>query len=281
MVVTHYRASTWGSDEALLESSNEGVVLVERRQWHWQLLATELRCGGVVVACTLDQRIADAYSANMFLVSWANCLDPSPSLWTKLESFSASQWKMVALRAAKDGFKFTKMGIVVDGRVRLGEGDEHKASLMGSYFGNVLCIPFGSQGVNKLIEKPLWWVANQVHDFLDQAVRKDHFLGMIDWVEAHRPEPALAKIYINGSQEGPAFVVSSGQRFPVSKVDFGWDRPVFGSYHFPWGGRGFWICNADAKSCQRRRLGGLHAPFQKAIGADRSRSWQCVEAPHF
>ncbi|KAK8499731.1 hypothetical protein V6N12_041635 [Hibiscus sabdariffa] len=89
---------------------------------------------------------------------------------------------MVALLIAKDDFKFTKMGIVLDGRVRLGEGNEEKASLMGSYFGNV-------------------------HDFLEQAVTKEHFLGLIDWVKAHRPEPALAKIYNNGSEEGPTFVV--------------------------------------------------------------------------
>ncbi|KAK8559339.1 hypothetical protein V6N13_026765 [Hibiscus sabdariffa] len=70
---------------------------------------------------------------------------------------------MVALLIAKDDFKFTKMGIVLDGRV---------------------------------------------HDFLEQAVTKEHFLGLIDWVKAHRPEPALAKIYNNGSEEGPTFVVS-------------------------------------------------------------------------
>ena len=70
---------------------------------------------------------------------------------------------------------------------------------------------------------------------------KEHFLGLIDWVEAHRPVPGLAKIYCSGSEEGPAFVVSSGQRFPVSKVDFGWGAPVFGSYHFPWGGNAGYV----------------------------------------
>ncbi|KAK8584681.1 hypothetical protein V6N13_138633 [Hibiscus sabdariffa] len=289
------------------DESIEGKLVPKKKHGVLSVQATELRCGGIVVACTFDHRIADAYSANMFLVSWAEmarsksislvpsfrrslmnprrpgCIDssldqmyvpisslpppkqhpdqPSDHLIsriyyitseqlnelqslacsngykrTKLESFSAFLWKMVALLASKDDFKFTKMGIVVDGRGRLGEGDQDRASLMASYFGNVLSIPFGGQRVNELMEKPLSWVANQVHDFLDQAVTKEHFLGLIDWVEAHRPEPALAKIYSNGSDEGPAFVVSSGQRFPVSKVDFGWGRPVFGSYHFPWGG---------------------------------------------
>ncbi|XP_022724325.1 shikimate O-hydroxycinnamoyltransferase-like [Durio zibethinus] len=288
------------------DESIEGKLVPQKKHGVLSVQATELRCGGLVVACTFDHRIADAYSANMFLVSWAEmarsksisvvpyfrrsllnprrpgCIDasldhmytPISSLpppkdhhqttdnlisriyyitseqlndlqalacsngykRTKLESFSAFLWKKVALLAAKDNFKITKMGIVVDGRVRLGEGDKDKASLMSSYFGNVLSIPFGGQRVNELIEKPLSWVANQVHDFLDQAVTKEHFLGLIDWVEAHRPEPALAKIYCNGSDDGPAFVVSSGQRFPVSKVDFGWGCPIFGSYHFPWEG---------------------------------------------
>lgn len=32
---------------------------------------TELKCGGIVVGCTFDHRAADAHSANMFLVAWA------------------------------------------------------------------------------------------------------------------------------------------------------------------------------------------------------------------
>ncbi|XVE68517.1 hypothetical protein DITRI_Ditri09bG0074400 [Diplodiscus trichospermus] len=293
------------------DESIEGKLVPTKTQGVLSVQATELSCGGLVVACSFDHRIADAYSANMFLVSWAEmarsksismvpsfrrsllnprrprCIDPSLDQMyvpisslpppkdhhqttdhlisriyyitceqlndlqslassngykrTKLESFSAFLWKMVAFVAAKDNFDITKMGIVVDGRVRLGEGDKNKTSQMSCYFGNVLSIPFGGQSVNELIEKPLSWVANQVHDFLDQALTKEHFLGLIDWVETRRPEPALAKIYSNGSDDGPAFVVSSGQRFPISKVDFGWGCPIFGSYHFPWGGNAGYV----------------------------------------
>lgn len=257
-----------------------------------------------MVSCTFDHRIADAYSANMFLVSWAELaktreflvvpsfrrsllnprrpasIDPSlnnmyvpisklkppkepqPQLdfdnlisriyyvkadqlnqlqslancngnkRTKLESFSAFLWQLVAKSAKKVDaskvMKICKMGIVVDGRTRL--------KLMDAYFGNVLSIPYGGKRIDDLTENPLSWIASEVHDFLESAVTKEHFLGLIDWVEAHRPEQALAKIYSSGSDDGPAFVVSSGQRFPVSKIDFGWGMPAFGSYHFPWGG---------------------------------------------
>lgn len=51
----------------------------------------------------------------------------------------------------------------------------------------------------------------------------------------------MAKIYCAGSSDGPALVVSSGHRFPVGKMDFGWGRPRVGSYHFPWGGNAGYV----------------------------------------
>ncbi|XP_022714678.1 shikimate O-hydroxycinnamoyltransferase-like [Durio zibethinus] len=288
------------------DDSIEGKFVPRKTNGVLSVQATELKCGGIVVACAFDHRVADAYSTNMFLVSWAeiagskpvsmapsfrrSLLNPrrpgriDPSLEglyvpirllpppedyhestdhlisriyyvttdqlnelqslassngdkrTKLESFSAFLWKMVATSAAKDRDKVSKMGIVVDGRSRLGEGDEVKATIMGSHFGNVLSIPYGSQTVGELIENPLSSLAKQVHEFLKPATTKEHFLGLIDWVEAVRPEPAMTMVYCVGKDDGPALVVSSGQRFPVSKVDFGWGLPTFGSYHFPWGG---------------------------------------------
>ncbi|KAJ9692928.1 hypothetical protein PVL29_011850 [Vitis rotundifolia] len=297
------------------DESIESKLVPKKKHGVLSVQVTELKCGGVVVACTFDHRIADAYSANMFLVSWAEMAqskplsvlpsfrrsllnarrpgsyDPSlddmyvpmsalpppkapesgddllinrlyyvtaeqlsllqslatsksgPCKRTKLESLSAFLWKMVAKSAVTEDAnqKICRMGTVVDGRKRLSSGDEVKAAMMASYFGNVLSIPFGKKTINELKEKPLSWVADAIHEYLEGAVTKEHFLGLIDWVEAHRPEPALAKIYSSGSRDGPAFVVSSGQRFPASRVDFGWGMPALGSYHFPWGGEAGYV----------------------------------------
>ncbi|KAJ9177670.1 hypothetical protein P3X46_012862 [Hevea brasiliensis] len=298
------------------DESVEGKLVPRKKNGVLSVQATELKCGGLVVACTFDHRIADAYSTNMFLVSWAEtaqskpisilpsfrrsllsprlsagCFDPSidemfvpissflppkdqpeanpddhlisriyyvkaheltrlQSLAssngykrTKLESFSAFLWQLIAKCASNEEnstterTKISKMGIVVDGRSRLSDKTTpEKAIQMATYFGNVLSLPYVCKRVEELTELPLSRVANNVHNCLEKAATKEHFWALIDWVEAHRPVSVVAKIYTRARYDGPAFVISSGQRFPVSKLDFGWGVPVFGSYHFPWGG---------------------------------------------
>ena len=99
---------------------------------------------------------------------------------SKMVSFCAFLWKMVARSVTGNGTKkLCKMGIVVNGRTRLADGSD----LMASYFGNVLSIPFGGIKVQELKEKSLNWVADEVDEFLKCAVTKEHFLGLIEWVE--------------------------------------------------------------------------------------------------
>ena len=100
------------------------------------------------------------------------------------------------------------MGIIVDDKTMLSFGDKEKTSLMSSYFGNVSSIPYDTKKIDELVEKPLSWVANEVHGFLEGAKTKEHFLDLMDWVEAHRPVQSLAKVYSCGNKEGPTLVVS-------------------------------------------------------------------------
>nr|XP_043623009.1 coniferyl alcohol acyltransferase-like [Erigeron canadensis] len=292
-------------DKKLVPSKKQGVLMVQ---------VTELKYGGLVIGCTFDHRIADAYSINMFLTAWAEisqskpvscppsfrrsmlnprhppvlntCYDnlfvpfsslPPPRSYlpaanplisriyyieakdindlqsnsslngnpkkSKCVTFIAYLWKLIA--ECDDGFNTCKMGVVVDGRERLDTVDFDKLSLsntkcfsMRNYFGNVLSIPYGEAKSSELKEMPLSLVANMVYEFVSPALSEEHFRGLIDWVELHRPEPAVAKIYTKMEEDdGEAVVVSSGQRFPVESVDFGWGKPHFGSYHFPWGGQ--------------------------------------------
>ncbi|XP_008783080.2 coniferyl alcohol acyltransferase [Phoenix dactylifera] len=320
-------------ERKLVPKKKEGVICVQ---------ATELKCGGLVLACTFDHRIADAYSANMFLVAWAETaaskaisLPPSfrrslltprrpgsydPSLdrlyvpvsslpalpppspdqepavnriyyivaddiariqvaaggqRTKIEAFTAYLWRVLSRTTRLDD-KVCRMGAVVDGRSRLARGGE-----MAGYFGNVLSIPCGSLRVGELKDMGLAEVAEVVHGWLRPALTEEHFRGLVDWVEARRPEPVGARICLGYEDGGVGCVVSSGRGFPVGQVEFGWGRPVFGSYHFPWGspagyvmpmpsarGNGDWVVYVHLLGSFVDVLEAEEPPFFRPLTAD-------------
>eukprot|EP01018_Ginkgo_biloba_P026913 Gb_17583 [translate_table: standard] len=272
---------------------------------------TKFKCGAVVVGCTFDHRVADAHSANMFMVSWAevcrnqsissiptfrrsllnprrpprytsaiddmyvtlsslvaesNNIDPSPPLasriyylhakdidnlqslatqnctkkYSKLEAFCAYLWRLINISGNNDedqeesGNKLCRMGVVVDGRSRFA-----KLQVPATYFGNVLSIPYAEASVGEVTKKSLSWRADLIHRAIADAANEEHFRSLVDWVEKQRPDGALAKIYCKA--DSPSVVVSSGLRFPISKMDFGWGKSAFASYHFPWGGEAGYV----------------------------------------
>uniref|UniRef100_A0ACD5UDG6 Uncharacterized protein n=1 Tax=Avena sativa TaxID=4498 RepID=A0ACD5UDG6_AVESA len=147
---------------------------------------------------------------------------------TKLEAFTANLWQLCS-RAASAHQRLCSMGVVVDGRPHMSPDGAMKA-----YFGNVLTIPYGVISTDDLRGRmALADVADDVHRWVREAATCEHFRGLVDWVEALRPEPAAATACTRGV-EAMACIVSSGMRFPVGGADFGTGTPVFASYHFPW-----------------------------------------------
>ncbi|KAF3786316.1 Rosmarinate synthase [Nymphaea thermarum] len=151
---------------------------------------------------------------------------------TKLEAFSGFLWKLIA-NANGDAESSCRLGIVVDGRSRLSEGP--RSALYG-YFGNVVSIPFGETTAEDLKSKPLGWAAKKVNKLLGCATNREHFQGLIDYVEGRRPNPMMTRIYYRGVEDGPTIVVSHARVFDPSKMDFCWGLPFFMFGHFPWGG---------------------------------------------
>ncbi|GJY73988.1 shikimate O-hydroxycinnamoyltransferase-like protein [Tanacetum coccineum] len=153
---------------------------------------------------------------------------------SKLQSFTAYVWKLLA----HDVNKTSRMGVIVSGRKFLRGNSENETSMLENHFGNILSIPYDEASNHDLQAMPLNEVANKVNTFVTKATKEEHFRGLIDWVELHRPEPAVAKIYFKLKEtDGDAVVVSSGQGLPINDMQFGWGKPDFGSYHFPWGGQ--------------------------------------------
>ncbi|GLJ20241.1 hypothetical protein SUGI_0367350 [Cryptomeria japonica] len=257
---------------------------------------TEFSCGGIVVSCIFDHRIADSFSANLFLTCWANISrnesigsitpsftrsifipkDPSnynskiknvytkvqsfpqpniqipqPAItsriyylsakdieklqqnanqngnkYTKLEAFSAYLWKMLIQGQDIENTICCNMGITVDGRYRL-----TKMGMPSNYFGNVISLPFARARAEDIKKEPLSWSAKVIHDAIYSAANEEHFQSLVDFVEISKPSLVLPKIC--GFIDEPSIVVSSGLRFPLYKVDYGWGKPCLASYYLP------------------------------------------------
>ncbi|CAI8588348.1 unnamed protein product [Vicia faba] len=149
---------------------------------------------------------------------------------TKIEAFSAYVWKIMINTIDQNLHKKCKMGWLVNGRDRLSGSKTIKNISMSNYIGNVLSLAFGEARIQELKENSLSDIGEIVHDAISKVSNEEHFLDLIDWIEFHRPGLMLAKAVL-GQDDGPVLVVSSGQRFPVSEVDFGFGSPLFGTVY--------------------------------------------------
>lgn len=157
---------------------------------------------------------------------------------SKLQSFTAFVWKLLAQEGDTYVKGTSRMGVIVNGRKFLSGNNEKESFILANYFGNILSIPYGEVSNHHLHAMSLNDVTNKVHEFVTKAQKEEHFRGLIDWVELNRPEPAVAKIYFKLQEsDGDAVVVSSAQGIPINGMNFGWGDPEFGCYHFPWGGQ--------------------------------------------
>ncbi|XP_022931268.1 fatty alcohol:caffeoyl-CoA acyltransferase [Cucurbita moschata] len=141
---------------------------------------------------------------------------------TKIEAFSAYVWKIM-VSAMETEHSRCKMGWLIDGRSRLG-GDWN---YMSDYIGNVLSVAFGEGSIEELKRNSISEIADVVHSAISKATNKAHFLDLIDWIECHRPGLMLSRIVLGLG--GPGLVVSSGRKFPVAELDFGFGSPVLGT----------------------------------------------------
>ncbi|KAG6635919.1 coniferyl alcohol acyltransferase [Carya illinoinensis] len=144
---------------------------------------------------------------------------------TKIEAFSAYVWKVMVNTIDKSQHSKCKMGWLVDGRARMCKnGDKN---FMSNYVGNVLSVAFAEADVIKIEQSSICDVAHNVHEAISKVTNQNHFLDLIDWIECNRPGLMLSRVVLG--RGGPALVLSSGRRFPVAEVDFGFGSPVLGT----------------------------------------------------
>eukprot|EP00257_Ricinus_communis_P016811 XP_015575096.1 anthranilate N-benzoyltransferase protein 1 [Ricinus communis] len=141
---------------------------------------------------------------------------------TKIEAFSAYIWKIMVTAIDKKHER-CKMGWLVDGRGRMHGAQDP----MSDYIGNVLSVTVGEASVAELKLGSISDIAAIVHETISKVTDEKHFQDLIDWIECHRPGLMLPKIVLG--RGGPAVVLSSGRRFPVAELNFGFGSPVLGT----------------------------------------------------
>ncbi|KVH97481.1 shikimate O-hydroxycinnamoyltransferase-like [Cynara cardunculus var. scolymus] len=182
---------------------------------------------------------------------------------SKLEAFTSFLWKIVALSMEDSGYRnqMCNVAIAVDGRRRVSEGDgEEKEKLMVSHFGNVLSMSCGAKRSQELSNMSLSNLATEVHEFLQTATGKDHFLDLIDWVEERRSQPLVARAFANNEM---SVMVSSGQRFQImDKMDFGWGKVAFGSCHVPSERKDSYVMTLPSPTNDKDWVVYMHMPME-------------------
>lgn len=143
---------------------------------------------------------------------------------TKIEAFSAYLWKLMVRAIDVKLHAQCKMGWLVDGRGRMGNGESDPSP---DYIGNVLSLAVGEASIEDLKNGTIADVSSKVHEAISKVTTRSHFQDLIDWIECHRPGLMLSRAVLG--QGGPTLVVSSGRRFPVAELDFGFGRPVLGT----------------------------------------------------
>ncbi|KAJ4801577.1 HXXXD-type acyl-transferase family protein [Rhynchospora pubera] len=226
---------------------------------------TELRCGAMVIGCVLDHRAVDAYSFFMFMSAWANIAlnkpikqmpsfcrfllssrnisssNPSDPIYDKIFTPSLQPPPNPQLSSETRVNHIYYISAVDIARLQELTGHNHtKIVCFIAYFWKILART--ARRAKTLIDMTLAEVAEEVNKWLSPAKKEDHFLGLLEWVEAYKPKPIVPTAYLgdcNEEDESISCAVSSGRRFP--EINFGWGNATFSSCHFPVGNKGGYL----------------------------------------
>ncbi|KAK1392265.1 hypothetical protein POM88_011321 [Heracleum sosnowskyi] len=232
---------------------------------------TEMKCGRLVIGCSFDHRVADLHSMSKFLVAWADMTRSNRCRGNKIASVSSPDYRRSLLHPRQPSHSDPAMGnsyyiskaassdipqaqqlLHFQSRIYKinARQVQHLQSLAGpsrtklQSFSALLwkllakSTKEDNKSVRELKSMHISEIADKVHACVETAANEEHFRGLVDWVESHRPRRAMCKIYstLPSDTEEVAVVISSIRHFPVSEMDFGWGHPSFMSVFFPWGG---------------------------------------------
>ncbi|XXG43884.1 hypothetical protein AAC387_Pa01g3822 [Persea americana] len=141
--------------------------------------------------------------------------------YSMLECLVAHLWRAITHARGLNEFETTHVRISVDGRARL------NPPVPNEYFGNLVLWAFPRAKVKELLQEPLQYSAEIIHDAISN-VNDDYFRSFIDF--ANKEEEVKDLVPTADADKAvlcPHLEVDSWLRFPIYDLDFGGGRPYF------------------------------------------------------
>ncbi|KAK2998273.1 hypothetical protein RJ639_024170 [Escallonia herrerae] len=245
-----------------LDQSLKGKLVTIEPDFATQIQVTRYTCGGLLITFTFDHTLGDASAFSKFLLTWSeiatkkpiSCLPDHrrglraqfpPTYDPTLDQVFVSCTLQDIVHMPTINFMVKRPYYVavsnIDQLQRLACTYAHERTKIEAFSAilwkimvriidetHTTCnMAFGEASVVEVKQGSISDVATMVHDAISKITNATHFLDLIDWIECHRPGMMLSKLVLG--RGGPAVVVSSGRRFPVSELDFGFGSPVLGT----------------------------------------------------
>ncbi|KAH9687744.1 HXXXD-type acyl-transferase family protein [Citrus sinensis] len=241
-----------------LNESLQGKLVSIQPDFPLQIQVTSYTCGGISITFSFDHALGDASSFGKFLVSWSEIAQQkpitcSPDLRRNLRArFPPSYHPSLDQTFVKctieeisnipptnillkrfyhiDASSISRLQQLasVNGKKRT------KVEAFSAYIWKIMVTSIDEKhgkckmaSVTELKQGSISEIASRVHDSITKVTNEAHFLDLIDWIECHRPGLMLARVVLG--RDGPAVLMSSGRRFPVVELDFGFGSPVLGA----------------------------------------------------
>ncbi|KNA16162.1 hypothetical protein SOVF_091600 [Spinacia oleracea] len=137
------------------------------------------------------------------------------------EVLSGHVWRTACKARGLADDQDVKLIIPTNGRSRLKD-----PALPQGYCGNVMFFSICVEKAENVIRKPLWYVANKIHEAIKRYDDIEYVRSNIDYVESHLDLAVLAAtIRGRNSFTCPNLSINSWARLPCYEADFGWGGP--------------------------------------------------------
>ncbi|KAL0327674.1 UNVERIFIED_CONTAM: Tabersonine-19-hydroxy-O-acetyltransferase [Sesamum angustifolium] len=211
-----------------LNKSLQGKLVSVDHHFPVQVQITSYICGGISMTFTFDHALGDASAFSKFLVAWSEIAMKKPISCSPDHSRSLRARFPPTYDPSLDGefvsctmeeiCKIPTFSILLKRLYYIDESSINRLQRLASANGN-------KRTKIEAFSAYIWKV-------MANAIDKNHECckigwNLIDWVECHRPGLMISKNVLGLG--GPALVISSGRRFPVAELDFGFGSPVLGT----------------------------------------------------